>query len=787
MSPEALIGMELGKSVLQRLLGQGTMGAVYLASQADRQVAVKVFLPASALEQADHEEFLQSLEKAIARGAALDHAHILPILNHGREKGFVYQIMPYVAGESLEMFLTHAGKLPFVQIQSYLEQIAAALDYAHARGVLHCDIKPTNVLLASTDNLLLSDFGLANLTIEKNFASTRRAVSGMLNAIAPEYVLGQTIDQRADLYSLGAVLYQMVTGSPPFKGNSLSEVAMKHIKAVPPSPRSLRTDLPQAAEQVMLRALAKRPADRYSHARDLATAFRLALETVQPLSATDERSGALGALAELASNTKTTTLTPLPRTGGLFDPKWQTSVSLPTPASNEQANAAGIASTSEPSLSGYPVTAALSAEDQPTDKIPPVQMDSTSTSEQNNAGTQQPFSPIQASASAIQQEESIGSAKRTGFLGVTRLQANEADQPFAQNPVLAEPVADGSLQLASKFGENTEELREIASPPTSPTGMLSALAGVPGNGDGTGAIKLTEPVRIVQVPVAGQPGRFMTGFLPTIPTEQTAETTPKRSRKKMKIISLLLVVLVIIAGSGAFLVTRSHTNAPATKLKTQIMPDLNASATAQATATVGANIILADPLNQNIHEWPQGSQGWYTCTFQDGAYHIANHDKTKSAPVLLPNKPINGPFVYTLTMEQIKGDQTSLNNQFGMILYATVQNTQGKQIDKFYAFEILNKAGGQYQFWKYDNSKNASNPWNMLWSKNLGKEFKQGSGPSHVNTVTILAKDKKFTFTVNGKQVGTWKDGSFYSGSVGMLVNLNGAEVAFSNLLLTYS
>jgi hypothetical protein len=154
----------------------------------------------------------------------------------------------------------------------------------------------------------------------------------------------------------------------------------------------------------------------------------------------------------------------------------------------------------------------------------------------------------------------------------------------------------------------------------------------------------------------------------------------------------------------------------------------------------------------------------------------------------LPDAPLNGPFTYTLTMEQVKGDLTSSSNLFGMILYATVQNPPGKpQVDTFYAFEIQNNAGGQYQFWKYDNSKNTSSPWNELWTKNFGKEFKQGSGPSHVNTVKIIATGKMFTFIVNNKQVGTWKDHSFSSGTAGMLVNLDGAEVAFSHLLLTHS
>jgi hypothetical protein len=257
----------------------------------------------------------------------------------------------------------------------------------------------------------------------------------------------------------------------------------------------------------------------------------------------------------------------------------------------------------------------------------------------------------------------------------------------------------------------------------------------------------------------------------------------------MRVISLALAIIVVAAGSGVFLALRSRGNQTSQAPGTQATPNLQVTAEAQTSATANANIIFSDTLSQNTNQlWPTGSQNWYTCAFQNGAYHITNHDKQKSASVLLPNKTINGPFTYSLTMEQIKGDQTAPNNLFGMILYTTVQNAPNKpQVDTFYAFEILNSSNGQYEFWKYDNSKNPPNPWNQLWSKNFGKEFKQGSGPSHVNTVKIIATGSTFAFIVNGKQVGTWKDHSFSAGSVGMLVNLNGSEVAFSNLLLTYS
>ncbi len=713
MSPETLIGMELGNSVIKRLLGQGTMAAVYLASQAGRKVAVKVFLPASALEQSDHEEFLKRLEEIIARNALLDHPHILPTLSHGRQANLVYQIMPVVAGENLQALLARAGALPLAQAQLYLEQLAAALDYAHVHGVLHRDVKAANILLPLEGGLLLTDFGLGSLTIEQNFAHARRAMPGMLDAIAPEYVLGRPGDQRADLYSLGAVLYQMVTGLPPFQGNSLGEVAMQHVKATPPSPRSLRPDLPQAVEQVILRALAKDPSDRYAHAHELASGFRLALETAQPAQAQpyeSKKTSALNILADLAAKTSTTTVTRLstPRAGGLFDPKWRTFGSLPA--------------------------------------------------------MEEPLSSKQS-----------------------------ADRATAQPGVLdqagQQPGVSGSLQLAA--ASDTDAFQFAPQPEVNPTGLPDAFAVLPGgssgssgsSGETTGTITRTESVKIVQVPIAGQPGHFVTGLLPSLPEE--AKAGREKHRTWLKVAGLLLVLLLIATGSGAFLLIHNQRGTAATP-DAGNTPNLAASRQAQATATANANIIISDTLAQNTNNWPVGQQGWFSCSFANGAYDITNNSQTRSASAFLP-KVISTPFAYSLTMEQLKGDTTSPNNQFGMILDMTIQNTKGTQIIKFYALEVLNKAGGEYQFWKYDNSKNSGSFWSRLWHKGFGKEFHEGSGPSHINILKVVAIGNTFTFIVNGDQVGTLKDSSFSSGYMGMLVNLNGAEIAFSNFLLTRS
>jgi serine/threonine protein kinase len=752
MNPETLIGMALGKGVLQRLLGQGTMGAVYLAYEKDlqREVAIKVFFRACVLEESEREEFQTRLKQAIALGASLEHANIVATLDHGEEEGLVYEVMPCMVGGSLQALLNRSGALSFVQIQSYLEQLAAALDYAHTRKILHRDIKPSNILLTSQGDLLLSDFGVAGLTTEKNFARTRQPLPGMLNYIAPEYVLGRAGDQRADLYSLGVVLYQMVTGTTPFKGATLSETAMQHVKVAPASPCSLRQELPEAAGQVILRALAKHPGDRYTNSQELATAFRQALESAQFLSTqdkprkADESPNALALLEDLASGGATSKIARISKSKRSSALLQTTTTELDNPGTQVQEQVQG-----------------------------------------NTA------SGTEASISSV-----LPGPKRSGLLSYANLPIDTGVPSVTNGQEKSEQVANASLKLESQQASYTEELRATSSGKMqSMTGLLSAFSNFPQNGENTGTIKLTEPVKIVRVPIAGQPGRFVTGVIPIatqeLSNEQVEQPLLARLSKRTKLVSLLLAALLVLIGSGFFLWSaHSHNSSAAQKIHRSIA-DVSASATTHATETMQANIILSDDLSQNIHDWPVGTQGDFTYTFKDKAYHIANNNQNQSAPALLPNKIVSGSCTYSLTMEQIKGDETSPNNQFGMILYATVQNTGGKQIDKFYAFEVLNMSGGEYQFWKYDNSPNqtqdGASPWTKLWHQSFGKEFRQGSGSSHANMFKIVANAKTFTFFINGKQVGSFKDSSFSSGGVGMLVNLDGAEVAFSNLLLTHS
>jgi serine/threonine protein kinase len=743
MNAEALVGKVVGTCTLKRVIGQGSMGAVYLAEQSrpQRQVVVKVLLRVSELGPLRLNNFLANFRQEMDAAALLQHPNILPIYEYGEQDGLMYLVMPHVVGGTLQKVLKGQGRLPLSRVMNYLEQLAAALDYAHGRGVTHGDVKPANILVTANDRLLLTDFGLSKVMMEDKAAQARQFKMGMLDYSAPEQVMGKEASARSDLYSLGAILYHMVTGAVPFQGETLMEVAKQHLQVAPPSPRSMRTDLPVAAEQAMLRALEKRSANRYPHALDLVNTFRSALiaahvrlETEDtPVSTSTSRPGSI-------------TQTGLVTRTGLLSPKWRTNM-IPV-ASDDQ--------TSSQLSSVSPTTAAVSTP---------------------STGAYTTFGMQTQSSERVQEKVSKAPISEPGINPLTPLQ-NTPMFPSQNTPAF--PVQD-----TSAF-------------PLQNTGATDAMVASNDEQGNTGTVvKLTGPAKIVQVPVAGQPGRYVTGLLPVLPpTQQEAKEQPggtgtkNRLPKRLKIIGLVLVALLVL-GSGTFWLVRSRSNAvvkTGSGASVAGTPDVGATATARVTATVNANTILTDPLSQNIHNWPVTFSGSIIYQFKDGAYHIADNDNTKGAPAILPSVVLKGSFAYALTMEEIKGDDTSVNNEFGMILRANVQNKNGKEVTTFYTFEVLNKPGGEYQFWKYDNGQGSNaNPWNELWHHGFGGEFHEGHGPKSINTFKVVANGKNFTLIVNGKQVGTVQDGSIGGGGVGMLVNLKGTEVAFSNLKLTYS
>ena len=256
---------------LERELGRGGMATVYLAREVagERAVAVKAMHPelASALGL---ERFRREMEIV----GSLSHPGIVPLLDSGRADALLYYVMPYVEGESLHERLERERRLPPDEAVRIVLQVAEALSYAHGRGILHRDVKPDNILLAaSPPRALIADFGLARAVgaADSTKLTKTGTIVGTVHYMSPEQVReDRGIDERSDVYSLGCVLYEMLTGAPPFLGRSVTDLVMKILRT-PPGPVSAVNPLVQPAlEQAVLRALAKAPADRVPSMRQLA-------------------------------------------------------------------------------------------------------------------------------------------------------------------------------------------------------------------------------------------------------------------------------------------------------------------------------------------------------------------------------------------------------------------------------------------------------------------------------------------------------------------------------------
>ncbi len=282
-----LIGQVLGTCTLQRLLGRGGMGAVYLARQSRprRTVAVKVLLP-GLLEEKTREEFLVRFRREADAIAALDHIHIMPIYEYSEQGDTAYLVMPYVRGGTLRDLLDKRHVLPLEETIHIIEQAAAGLNCAHAQGIIHRDLKPGNILFHADGRLLLADFGLAKVLkdVENSglpLLTSIGTIVGTPEYLSPEQGTGSPLDVRSDVYSLGIVLYHMLCGRVPFTGTSPVAIAIKHAMVEPPPLRQFNPDVKQSVEAVVMKAIAKAPEQRFSSAKELARALHLAASEEQ--------------------------------------------------------------------------------------------------------------------------------------------------------------------------------------------------------------------------------------------------------------------------------------------------------------------------------------------------------------------------------------------------------------------------------------------------------------------------------------------------------------------------
>ena len=271
-------GRTLGRYRLEASLGRGGMAEVFRASdeKLGRTVAVKVVLPLFAAQEHFVERFLREARVV----AALEHPGIVPVYDYGEQDGLPFLVMPYLDGGTLQRRMTGQAQ-PLDQVVPWIRQLGAALDAAHAAGVLHRDVKPANVLVGKDERPLLADFGIAKIAESATRLTATGVVVGTPVYMAPELALGKPASPASDLYSLAVVAYELLTGQPPFEGETALSVMHQHVQTPAPPPSTRVPTLPRALDEVFAQALAKDPTTRPPSCRAFAESLASVLSTAE--------------------------------------------------------------------------------------------------------------------------------------------------------------------------------------------------------------------------------------------------------------------------------------------------------------------------------------------------------------------------------------------------------------------------------------------------------------------------------------------------------------------------
>jgi hypothetical protein len=316
-------GSEFAGCRIEGVLGRGGMGVIYRATELrlGRPVALKLI----ATEQASDPDVRERFEREARMTASIEHPNVVPVYGAGEEDGHLYLVMRFVPGTDLHHVMRREGRLAPARAASIVAQVADALDAAHAAGLVHRDVKPANVLLAAAspvnvpegmrDHAYLSDFGITRVQASDTRITDSGNWIGTVDFMAPEHLRGEPTDARADVYALGCVLYTALTGTPPFRRQTVPMTITAHLHDLPPRP-SDTPGVPLALDSVISRALAKEPADRYPSAGDLGRAALAAAAGQRTSSAR----GSVATGAATAQEAEPTRIAPAPGVTAVVTP-----------------------------------------------------------------------------------------------------------------------------------------------------------------------------------------------------------------------------------------------------------------------------------------------------------------------------------------------------------------------------------------------------------------------------------------------------------------------------------
>ena len=292
-----------GRYRIQRKLGAGGMADVYLAEDQElgRRVAIKILNG----RHANDDQFIERFRREAKNAAALNHPNIVSIYDRGEAEDTYYIAMEFLDGRTLKELVVSRGAAPINVAIEYARQILSALRFAHRHGIVHRDIKPHNVLVDAEGRVKVTDFGIARAGTSQ--MTETGSIVGTAQYLSPEQARGGEVDPRSDLYSLGVVLYELLTGKTPFDGETPVEIAMKHLSNAPKPPSKLRPDVTPELDKVVLRALAKNPDDRYQSADEMEADLERVARGA-PVSAATAATQVLPAAAAVAADPTSATM-----------------------------------------------------------------------------------------------------------------------------------------------------------------------------------------------------------------------------------------------------------------------------------------------------------------------------------------------------------------------------------------------------------------------------------------------------------------------------------------------
>jgi serine/threonine-protein kinase len=264
---------------LEELVGSGGMSSVYRAHDKvlDRRVALKVLHQQFTSE----DEYVERFRREARMVAGLLHQNIVTVIDRGEDGGCPFIVFEFVDGENLKQLVNREGRLPVDRAVELAVQVARGLSFAHSNGYVHRDVKPQNVLLNGDGEAKVTDFGIARSLDVKHGVTQTGTVLGTSDYIAPEQAQGQRVDEHTDVYSLGIVLFELLTGEVPFSGDNFVAVAMRHINEMPPHVSTVRPEVPPRLDAAVARALAKRPEDRFATMADFGRELEACLEEMR--------------------------------------------------------------------------------------------------------------------------------------------------------------------------------------------------------------------------------------------------------------------------------------------------------------------------------------------------------------------------------------------------------------------------------------------------------------------------------------------------------------------------